>query len=291
MNNKTSILALIIAVAALAVVVLRPATNVTSEKKETAFERVMRTHTIRCAYTVYPPYLMIDPNTKKMTGIDYEVTEAIGKAAHLKIDWQEEVGFGSFPEQLRSGKQDVFCVSVWLSAARSQRVEMTVPELYMPLYAFVRDDDTRFDGNLSALNDEKNTVVVVDGSTTQAVAATSFPKAKQLALPDSSDGAQTPLTLSMRKADVMFNDEFSVNEFNKNNPDKKLRRVANVGPVRTFPEVFAVGKGEWELRDILSAAIHELNNSGVIGQILDKYEPVPGAFLRVASPYASPQKP
>jgi hypothetical protein len=37
--------------------------------KETLYQRVLRTKTIRCSYCAYPPYCLKDPNTGHMTGI------------------------------------------------------------------------------------------------------------------------------------------------------------------------------------------------------------------------------
>jgi ABC-type amino acid transport substrate-binding protein len=290
MQNKIAYSALILALIALALTALRPANNFGFQptKKETAFERVMRTRTLRCGYSVWAPFFMIEPNTKAMSGTDYEIIEAIGKVANLKIDWQDEVGFGTFPEQLQSQKDDAFCVSVWISAARAQRVELTTPADYSPLYAYVRDGDTRFDNNLDAINNENVTITVIDGSAIKAVADGTFPKAKQFALPGDSDGSQMLMALAARKGDVTFDDEFTIHEYNDHNPDKKLRRVPSPNPVRIYGGAFSVGKGEWELRDELNAAIAELLGNGTIDRILSKYEVVPGSILHAAKPYAHP---
>src|ERR1700733_5938912 len=119
MTNKVAILALIIALAALALVVLRPAGNNAVEKKETAFERVMRTRTIRCAYADYPPPTIIDPNTKKLSGFVYDIIEEAGRRLNLQIDWVEEVGYGNINAGFETGRYDVFCSPVWPSAPRA----------------------------------------------------------------------------------------------------------------------------------------------------------------------------
>ncbi|MFA6280068.1 MAG: transporter substrate-binding domain-containing protein [Bdellovibrionales bacterium] len=287
MKNKLSLLAVVLAALALVVSLGQPKTVGTiTAKKETAFERVMRTRTLRCAYSVWPPYLMIDPNTKQISGFDHDIMEAIGKAANLKIEWKDEVGFGNFPEQLSSGKDDAFCVTVWVSAMRAQRVELTTSPDYASLYAYVREGDTRFDNTLNSLNNESATIALVDGSTQKAVADGSFPKAKQYALPGDSDGSQVLMALASGKGDVIFADEFIVHEYNSHNADKPLRRVAGAAAVRVFGNAFSVAKGEWELRDLLNAALTELQGAGIIDRILSKYEVTSGAILRAAPSYA-----
>jgi ABC-type amino acid transport substrate-binding protein len=289
MNNKVGYAALVIGLLGLALVLFRPAPSGEGAlaKKETAFERVMRTGTLRCAYIPRAHHFIIDSAANQKSGIDHDVMEAIGKLLHIKIDWVEETGYGSYPEQLNSGKEDALCVTVWTSVARAARVLYTSPVIYSPLYAYVRDGDTRFDGKLESLNDEKITLSVIDGGTVKAIADTSFPKAKLFALPGLSDDPQQMLSVVTGKGDASFFDEMMIGDYNKLNPEKKLRRVAGVPPVRTYPETFSVAMGEFELRELLSAAIAELHNNGTINRILTRYENVPGEIMRVVPPYAS----
>ncbi len=290
MSNKIAWVALLVAAVALAIVLLRPspATGVPEAKKETAFERVMRTRTIRCAYAMWPPYAMSDPNTGAKSGINHEIMEAIGKVANLKIEWLEEVGFGSFPEQLRNGKEDVLCSGAWMGAPRGQRVEYTSPIEYSVLYAYVREDDSRFDSKLEALNDESATIAVIDGGTTKTAADAVFPRAKQYALPGEVDTSQAVLAVAKGKSDAVIVDDFLISDYNARNPSNKLRRVAGAPPLRTFGVAYAVAKGEWELRDLLSVALSELQLNGTVERIIKKYETTPGSILRVAKPYADP---
>lgn len=293
MNNaaiKLAVFALLLSLIALGSVFLRPASQTGNApvKKETAFERVMRTRTLRCAYAIYPPHFMIDSKTGEKQGINYELWKAIGKVANLKIEWTEEVGFGSFPENLNSGKEDAFCAGAWMSVPRSQRVEYSAPAYYTPLYVFARDGDTRFDNNLGAIDNSNVTVSVIEGNTQAAVANKSFPKAKKLALPEVSDGSHTILNVVEGKADVVVLDDLVVIDYNKLHPEKKLRKVVSHGPLRTFGFVFGVAKGEWQLRDMINVALAELQGDGTIDRIIAIYAPEPGSILRVAKPYAVP---
>ena len=291
-TNKTAIVALIVALTALANVALRPVQDGSaSAKKETAFERVMKTRSIRCSYISRAHHFTIDPAAKQMSGIDYEVMEAIGKLTHLNIIWNEETGVGAFPELLSSGKDDVHCVTMWTNVARSTRVIASAPVLYTPVYAYVRADDARFDNNLEALNDESVTISVADSGTMKAIADASFPKAKQFAVTGLSTEAELLMNVATRKADATFADELAVHDYNKNNPDKQLKHIVGIAPLRTYSEAFDVAMGEWELRELLSAAINELHNNGTIDRILRQYENVPGEILRVTMPYAAGSKP
>ncbi len=259
-------------------------------QKETAFERVMRTQTIRCAYASWPPYFKIDPNTKQKSGIFYDLTEAIGKSANLKIEWGEEVSYSLVSQNLSSGKQDVFCGLMWTSPHRGKRIEFTAPIAYMPLYAYVREGDARFDHNLAAINDNRITIASQDGSSMQGIASATFPLAKQFTIPELSDAVQVIANVAAGKADVVFVNPDTMRDYNRNNPGKSLRLVPSATPLRLFGESLGVAKGEWELRDFLNVVLAELQGDGTIDRILTQYETEPGSFKRVAHPYVDTDK-
>lgn len=103
-----------------------------------AFERVMRTQTIRCGYAAAPPLFIIDPSTRALSGIGHDIIEAVGKALSLKIEWAEEVGWATFPVALASGRIDMFCTGAWPSAAlrvksRKRSLFLFKPIMPMPV--------------------------------------------------------------------------------------------------------------------------------------------------------------
>lgn len=77
---------------------------------ESAYERVMRTQTIRCGYVVYPPAVIQDPNTGALSGIIYDVMQEAGNLLGLEIEWAEEVGWANTVETIRTGRTDAICV-------------------------------------------------------------------------------------------------------------------------------------------------------------------------------------
>ncbi len=287
-TNKIAWLALAVALVALGLVFGRPFSGregTVGISKETAFERVMRTRTLRCAYAVRPPFLVIDPATNQKSGISYDVMEAIGKIAHLKIEWNEEVGYGVFPEQLKAGKEDAFCLTLYKGIMRAQRVEMTTPVVYSPIYAFVRAGDTRFDGALGAINDEQVTIAALDGTPQKDLAESAFPRAKKYLLAGETGAPDVLLALVTGKADVYLSEQPIVLDYNAKNPDKPLKRVAGVPSVRVFGEAFSVAKGESELRDFLNTALQDLQNDGTLERILSHYVPKSDSAFYPATPY------
>ncbi|MDE2030368.1 MAG: transporter substrate-binding domain-containing protein [Alphaproteobacteria bacterium] len=249
-----------------------------------AFARVERTRTVRCAYAIWAPYIMEDPNTKKLSGFAYDFMEQIGKILGVKIKWTQEIPWSQIGDDLKSGRDDMFCQTVWPSGNRAFSLDFTKAVDYIGAYAFVRADDKRFDGDLAKINNPNVTIADIDGDYTQDIASKNFPEAKQYSLPGDSDGAALLMAVTSHKADVVFVDPFLARDFLKHNPGT-LKRVAGVPAVQIFGDEFAVAKGETKLRDTVNAAIELMNQSGFIRRELDKYL---GAYK---GQYAYPAKP
>lgn len=242
----------------------------TADQRQHVFEKIRRTRTIDCAYFVWPPYVMKDPNTGAVTGLNVDQMTAIAQALGVTLNWKMEVGLDQIAPTLEDHKADMMCATLWASSNRAWELDFSNPTHYTPLYAMVRADDARFDGDIEKINDPKVTVVFIDGDSPQAVANARFPRAKQLALPNASDGTQNLLSVLTHKADVTFVDQYLLAEFEKAHPGK-IRAAVDVNAVQVFGETFAVAKGETKLRDLLNVVIFELQNNGSMDNILKKY--------------------
>lgn len=253
-------------------------------RQETTFERVMRTQTIKCGYALSFPDLMRDPNTGAFSGIMYDYLEALGTALHLKIQWSEEIGWSDFPEALKAGRIDAVCANVWPNAARALRADFTNPLFYNAVYAYARAGDKRFYDQQATVNDPSVTISSIDGEASGFIAATDFPKAKVIQLPQLSNISELFINVTSKKADIAFQESSTVEKFNKDS-DIKLHRVLGGKPLRVFGCTIAVALGQDTFRRMLNTATDELRTSGQIEKILSKYEAFPGALLRVAPMY------
>src|ERR1700733_12800080 len=75
--------------------------------KESTYDRIKRTGTIRCGYTTWNPLFYIDPKTNEKTGIFHDIMEEAGARLGVKIVWQEEIGWASITESGRNGSVDM----------------------------------------------------------------------------------------------------------------------------------------------------------------------------------------
>lgn len=292
MSNKLSVVAICLSVLALgsSVYAIRQGDSISPVSKQTAFERVMKSRTLRCAYAAWPPYFVIDPNTKTLSGANYEIMQEVGRVANLKIDWVGEAGYGTFPDDLRMGKADMFCSGVRHATSRAQRVDMSDAAFVIPLYPFVRENDTRFDGNVESINKPEITIATIEGSAVDGVIKSSFPNAKRDTLPELAEAVLMLSDVAAGKADIAIADEVYVGAYNVKNPGKTLRAVSGIAPLKISGATFAVGKGEWELRDLINAAVAELQGDGTIDRILEKHKLVEQGVLPVAKSYQTLNK-
>ena len=250
---------------------------------ESAYDRVMRTGTLRCGYALWPGDMDMDPNTKTLSGPFYDVMESLGKAMEIKIVWQEEVSFGDMVEALNSGRIDAHCSGAWTNSVRGKFMDHTTSLYYAPLYAYVRANDGRFDKDLMKINDPHITVSLIDGESAQTIASGDFPLAKTLSMPKGTDGTQMLLNVVTGKADVTFTDPEAFARFDHNNPGR-LRKVATAFPVRLFGNTIWMKKGEQSLVNSLNTGIDQLLWTGAVDRILDKYDPAHN-LIRAKMPY------
>jgi polar amino acid transport system substrate-binding protein len=258
-------------------------------KAQNAYERVVETGKLRLGYVPYPPGLIKDPNTKKITGIFAEVIEEAAGNLDLKVEWIEEVGWGTMVEGLKANRYDMIGSPVWPLSQRAKLADFTVPIYYGGLAAYVRADDRRFDGNLALLNDPSVKIATIDGEVTDNVAKYDFPKAQSVSNPQGTEIASLLKTVTSGRADVTFVEPFVALEFLKNNPNT-LREPVPGQTIRLYPNTYMFYRDQGHFKPMLDNAIMELVNNGFVDRVLDKYEPAKGAFYRRALPYRTSNK-
>lgn len=249
------------------VLVLLP---ITVRAEEEVFDRVMKTKTVKCGYFVWPPYIDKDPNTGKFSGVNYDIMEAIARNLGWKLNWATEIGVGDVVTALNTNKADIMCASLWPSPARTAGMTFSSASFYDVVYAYVRSDDKRFDGDLEKANNKNIKVAGVDGDVTAELGLEKLPNAVPQFLPQTASGSEALMYVVTKKADIVLIDEGLVNDFSKTNPGK-LRKVSGIGPVRVFGEHIAVKKGEYHLRDMINMSLLQLTNDGTLEKIAQKY--------------------
>jgi polar amino acid transport system substrate-binding protein len=254
--------------------------------KETVFDRVMRTGTLRCAYLPYRPEVIKDPNTGELSGYAVDISNEIGRQLNMKIEWTEELGFGfqNVANGFKSSRFDAVCSGFVETASHARGALFSIPIDYATEHAYVRADDERFDDSLDGINAPSVKIAQIDGEATVAIAKEIFPLAGRYSLPEMSDLSLALEAVASGKADVAIFPVATGKDFLTHNPGKlKVLRQhqvkAWIQPVMAFPH------GEHDLKYVVDATLRALHENGFIERTLRKYDPNLDSYLLAAKPY------
>lgn len=255
-------------------------------EKESAYDRVMKTQTIRCGYGTNKPWIYRDEQTGKLVGLNVDIMQAIADQLGLKLEWPEETGWGDLPIAMQSGRFDVACSSLWTDPVCGMHVAYPTPLFYMAIHAFARADDARFSaGTMETINDPATRLAVQDGDFSMIIAKRFFPKAQMTAIPSNAQWNQTLQDVIAGKADIVFSDSTNVSNFNENN-EKKLVRVPLPEPVSLYGNALAVGIQEHELKEMIDTVVKHFIYTGKMDELTaDFRRKYPDALILPERPY------
>lgn len=259
--------------------------------QEAVYSRVIKSGKIRCAFVIYPPGLIKDPNSGKISGIAAETIEEAGKNLGLQVEWTEEVGWGSMIEGLETDRYDLVVSGIWPNASRAKLVDFSTPLYYSGIGIYVRQNESRFNETLSGLNSQDVKISTIDGEMSDIIARNQFPSAQRVSLPQNADVSQLLLNVSQGRADLTFVEPYIANQFLKNNPGT-IKNIVEQKPIRVFGNTVMLKRGQTEFKSMLNTTIEELINNGFVDNLVDRYETSPGTFYRRSFPYrpASPRQ-
>ncbi|MGD9650595.1 MAG: substrate-binding periplasmic protein [Dongiaceae bacterium] len=237
---------------------------------EPTYERIKKSGVIRCGYFLWPPFLMKDPNTGIMSGVVPDYIEQLAKGLNLRVEWKEEIGLADFAAALDTGRVDVICGPITAASQRIAQAYFTDPIVYAEFRAYSRAGDSRFDGNLAAIDSPDVTISTMEGELSGIIARRTFPKAKVLEITSMQGPVQIMMNVATKKADICFMDPQSGQDFIKNNPGS-LKEVAAKEPYIIVGASFAIKMGEDKFLQMMNKSGQELYNTGFIQKLLRKY--------------------
>lgn len=260
--------------------------STSSTQKASAYERVVQTKTLKCGYVILPPELNKDPNTGKLSGMSFDIVEEMAKRLNIKVNWAEEVNFGTMYDGLESGRYDAICFSLYRYSPAAWHADYTVPLFYSATDAYVRADDNRFNASTD-LNNPAIKIATIDGEMAAIIAKERFPKATAISMPQMTDLSQMMMNVVTGKADITFMNSLAAANFLKSNPGK-LKKL-NTKPLMVFSHGIAVGKYEQDLVATFNTVINEMHDHGFIEKTIAQHQQLPGSYLAITKPYEAAQ--
>jgi len=203
--------------------IMKPSTseNEHSAKTQTVYERVINSGALRCGFFPEAPFTVIDPNTGKKSGIAVELAEKITEELGLKLEWISAENFGALTEDLRNGRYDAICASLF-NLPRAGRIDYTTPYAYAPVFAYTQQGRSEFDNKLDTLDWSKITLTGMDGEGATTIARKKMPEAHFVILPPSSPVSEMLTGIVDKKADIALVQPDVFKNFSKYNPNTNL---------------------------------------------------------------------
>jgi len=242
-----------------------------AQQKESTYDRVMRTHSMRCGYFIEPPFTIRDENTGHMWGIAVDLVQAIAKELDIKIEWSEQISFATFPQDLQSGRYDAVCGSVF-TLPRAGVIDYTTPYAFVPVYGYVKPANRTFDRSFDAIDWTKATIAGLDGEGATTAARKMLPQAKFEVLPQLSNISEMLMLTATGKADISFVLPSVFADFDKTNPGV-LRQAKLDKPLYVYAVAFGIPRDQMEFKSMLDNTLTQLTTSGELAAIHQKYDP------------------
>lgn len=191
---------------------------------ESAYDRVMRTGTLRLGYFVWPPFVERDVQTGQLSGYTVDYATAVVKNLRLGIDWVE-IAFDERIAALQTGKVDAIALEGSIVGNSSSIEAFSQPLFVTPIDIWALASDERFASTkVSELNKPDIRISMMDADISEDFARRLLPQAKPVSLAALSDPSQMMLDIVSGKADLVINDAITLLQFNQSN-NEKFRKV------------------------------------------------------------------
>jgi len=259
-------------------------------EKESTYDRVMRTQSIRCGYGTSDPWLVKDAATGEMRGFYVDIMNEVARVLSLKLEWPEETGWANMTTSIATGRVDMACSTLWIDPARGRQVAYTRPLFYSALYVYTRAGDKKFNKE-SALNNPDVKIVVQDGDVSEALAKRHYPKATLVSLPSTASLAEFYENVVTSKADIVFSDGTAVALYNEGRPEaEKLHRVPGTEPAAVYASAYAVNIHDHAMKEMLDSAVLYLLDNGFMDEAIAHFnKKYPDAVIPVGKSYKAKQ--
>ena len=240
--------------------------------KETAFEHVMHTKTLRCGWFAEPPFTNVDPNTNEKTGIVVDIVNKFSTDYDVKVEWVTISNFSMMGEDLKQGKYDAICASLF-NMPRGGIIDPADAFVFMPAYGYVRNNEARLT-SLEQLNNPEFRIAGQEGAAVTTVARDKFPKAQFHIIP-SAELSEMLTNVVANKADVAFMIPSFYEQFSKNNSGM-LKPLDPDHPLQTFVLAFGVAPQQEGLKSLFNSSLDRMIASGELAAIFAKHDPAGG---------------
>jgi len=217
--------------------------------------------TVRVATdATFPPFELVDEQTKQLTGFDVELMNAIAQKAGFRLEWTN-LPFDPMLAGLSECQYDVAIAAITITDERKQSMLFSDPYINAGQIVVVRKGEVR----IKSKDDLSGLTVGAQLGTTGAIEAQKIPNVNFKPY-DTYDLAF--LDLANGQIDAVIADYPTALGFIGKNPEK----LTTVGEVFTEESYgIAICKNRADLVDKINAALKALKDEGLIKQLEQKW--------------------
>lgn len=210
----------------------------------------------------YAPFTYHDADGK-LTGYDVEVTRALAAKLGVQVEFKE-TQWDSMLAGLKAGRFDMVANQVGLSSPeRKATFDKSEPYSWSGAVLVVRRDETR----IKSPSDVK-------GVKTAQTLSSNFgemARAQQAEIIPIDGLAQAITVIQQKRADATFNDELSILDFLKKNPNANIKIVWTAPASERVGSGLIVNKGNDAALVQINAAMNQLKADGTLKKLGEQF--------------------
>ena len=240
----------------------------------------------------YPPLEFKDPMTLKLTGLDIDLSEEIGKRLGLKVEWREQ-SFDQLINSLDTARIDMGASGMTDIPARREKTDFvdyfsTGTQLFtMPAVGADLKKVEDVCGKPVSVNRNGIFYIRMQDFNQKTCVAKGLPEVKYV-LVDKTADARVQLLQGRVVAAAMGVDAIRYLNEQKDSPDRgKFTLIGE--PVAIDYAGFGFAKSNSALRDVVADAVDAMIKDGTYGKIFDKWE-MPYATVKATMINAEPRR-
>ncbi len=239
-----------------------------SSASNTTLTRVQQTKKMQVCYAVWPPAVIKDAKTGKLSGHDIDALEHIAAQIEATIEYHETT-FGNMAAAIQSGQCDIG-TSLFVKIPRAAAVAFSKPLFFGGNSGLVRKGDARFK-TIEDVDKPGVKVAVATGESGHIYAKDRFKQAEVISIDvESSDLSRFLLEVSSGRADIGLADADTIRLFAANHPETE-----DVFANKTFdlnPDAWPVRHGDTDWLNFIDSSLSYLQTSGQWAAWEQKYD-------------------
>lgn len=234
-----------------------------AEAQESALHRIQRTGVIRVGWALWRPWMVMDQNTKQLSGIGPDLIAVLAKElGDVKIEWVAD-NWATLPAGLQSGKFDI-TYPLGITLPRAMVCDFSDPTMLEAQVLLINKKDKARFKSLKDLNKPGIKIAVGLGTNTDMYLTKAFDQSEIVRLKSSPEST---MALVLGKVVAAANTGSNVKSIMAEHKDTTVVP----GYYGLGKNSFAIRQGDQVFLNWLNNFVAEMKDTKVLDRIFEKY--------------------